>query len=41
VLRSCDPPIVARARDGSTWLDLRTIDPGSDGAVAAAMRRCV
>jgi len=41
VLRSCDPPIVARARDGSTWLDLRTIDPGSDGAVAAAIRQCV
>ena len=40
VLRSCDPPIIARARDGSTWLDLRTVDPGSDGAVAAAMRRC-
>jgi L-seryl-tRNA(Ser) seleniumtransferase len=40
-LRSSDPPVIARARDRSTWLDLRTIDPGSDGAVAAAMRRCV
>jgi L-seryl-tRNA(Ser) seleniumtransferase len=39
-LRSSDPPIIARARDGSTWLDLRTIDPGSDDAVAAAVRRC-
>ncbi|MEP7201125.1 MAG: L-seryl-tRNA(Sec) selenium transferase [Ilumatobacteraceae bacterium] len=41
VLRSCDPPIIARARDGSTFLDLRTIDPGNDGAVAAALRQCV
>ena len=40
LLRSCDPPIVARTRDGATLLDLRTIDPGSDGAVAAALRRC-
>ena len=37
LLRSCDPPIVARTRDGATLLDLRTIDPGSDGAVAAAL----
>ncbi len=40
VLRSCDPPVVARTRDGSTLLDLRTVEPGSDGAVAAALRRC-
>ena len=40
VLRSCNPPVVARTRDGSTLLDLRTVDPGSDGAVAAALRRC-
>ena len=40
VLRSCDPPVVARTRDGSTFLDLRTVEPGSDGAVAAALRRC-
>jgi L-seryl-tRNA(Ser) seleniumtransferase len=40
VLRSCAPPVVARTRDGSTLLDLRTVDPGSDGAVAAALRRC-
>ena len=39
-LRSCNPPVVARTRDGSTLLDLRTVDPGSDGAVAAALRRC-
>jgi L-seryl-tRNA(Ser) seleniumtransferase len=40
VLRSCEPPVVARTRDGSTVLDLRTVEPGSDGAVAAALRRC-
>jgi L-seryl-tRNA(Ser) seleniumtransferase len=40
LLRSCDPPIVARTRDGSTLLDLRTIEPGSDDVVAAALRRC-
>ena len=41
VLRSCSPPVIARTRDGSTLLDLRTVEPGSDGAVAAALRRCV
>ena len=41
LLRSCEPPIVARTRDGATLLDLRTVDPGSDAAVAAALRRCV
>lgn len=40
LLRSGDPPIIARTRDGSTWLDLRTVDHGSDAAVAAALRRC-
>jgi L-seryl-tRNA(Ser) seleniumtransferase len=40
-LRSCQPPVIARARDGCTWLDLRTVDPGSDDAVAAALRQCV
>ncbi len=41
VLRSSDPPVVARTRDGSTWLDLRTIDPCSDEDVTAALKRCV
>ena len=40
VLRSNDPPVVARTRDGATLLDLRTVEPGSDGAVVAALRRC-
>ena len=40
LLRSCEPPIVARTRDGATLLDLRTVEPGSDAALAAALRRC-
>jgi L-seryl-tRNA(Ser) seleniumtransferase len=40
MLRSFDPPIVARVRDGSTLIDMRTIDPASDDAVAAALHRC-
>ena len=40
VLRSCSPPVIARTRDGCTVLDLRTIDPGMDDAVVAALQRC-
>ncbi|MGZ4741078.1 MAG: L-seryl-tRNA(Sec) selenium transferase [Ilumatobacteraceae bacterium] len=39
-LRSCDPPVIARTREGSTLLDLRTVDPGSDEAIVAALQRC-
>jgi L-seryl-tRNA(Ser) seleniumtransferase len=39
-LRSGRPPIIARTRDGATWLDLRTIDPSNDDDVVAALRRC-
>jgi L-seryl-tRNA(Ser) seleniumtransferase len=39
-LRSYDPPVIARTRDGSTLLDLRTVEPDSDDAVADALRRC-
>jgi L-seryl-tRNA(Ser) seleniumtransferase len=39
-LRSGRPPIIARTRDGATWLDLRTIDPCNDDNVAGALRRC-
>ena len=37
-LRLCDTPIIARARHGHTLLDLRTVDPGDDPVVAAALR---
>lgn len=40
VLRAGDPPIIARTRDGFTYLDLRTVGHGSDAAVAAALRIC-
>jgi len=40
-LRACTPPVIARARDGFTWLDLRTVDPANDAAIVAALQRCV
>ncbi len=37
-LRAGDPPVVARAREGRTFLDLRTVDPADDDVVTAALR---
>jgi L-seryl-tRNA(Ser) seleniumtransferase len=36
-LRRSDPPIIARVHDGATILDLRTVDPADDPAVAGAL----
>lgn len=36
-----DPPVVARREAGSLVLDLRTVDPSLDGAVAAALSRAL
>jgi L-seryl-tRNA(Ser) seleniumtransferase len=36
-LRSADPPIVARVRDGRTVLDLRTVPPADDPHLAAVL----
>lgn len=36
-LRAGDPPIVARAREGRTYLDLRTVDPADDTLLVAAL----
>lgn len=36
-LRRHRPPIVARVRDGRTFLDLRTVDPNDDQLLAAAL----
>ena len=36
-LRAESPPIIARVNDGSTHLDLRTIDPADDAHVRAAV----
>ena len=36
-LRRAEPPIVARARDGRTYLDLRAVDPGDDAHLATTL----
>ena len=38
-LRSHEPPVIARTRDGQTYLDLRSVDPTDDVVVADAIRR--
>jgi L-seryl-tRNA(Ser) seleniumtransferase len=38
-LRAHDPPVIARARDGATVLDLRAVEPGDDAVVVAALGR--
>jgi len=40
LLRSAEPPVVARARDGATLLDLRTVDPGDDAHLVSVLRAC-
>ena len=37
-LRRCDPPIVARVEDGRVLLDLRTVFPEQDRAIAGAIQ---
>jgi L-seryl-tRNA(Ser) seleniumtransferase len=39
-LRADDPPVIARSRDGATFLDLRSVAPHDDPALAAALTRC-
>jgi len=39
-LRAHDPPVIARARDDQTLLDLRTVDPADDAVVAKALTEC-
>lgn len=39
-LRRHDPPIIARVKEQVTTVDLRTIDPGDDPAVAKAVAQC-
>ncbi len=36
-LRAATPPIIARARDGVTYLDLRTVDPADDPHLVATL----
>ncbi|WP_420434141.1 L-seryl-tRNA(Sec) selenium transferase [Candidatus Poriferisocius sp.] len=37
-LRAGSPPIIARVSDNRTWLDLRTVAPGDDRHVIAALK---
>ena len=37
-LRSADPPVVGRVREGRLWLDVRTLLPGEEEAVIGAVR---
>jgi L-seryl-tRNA(Ser) seleniumtransferase len=39
-LRAAEPPVVARARDGATLLDLRTVDPADDSHLVSALHAC-
>jgi L-seryl-tRNA(Ser) seleniumtransferase len=39
-LRAFDPPVIARVRDGRTFLDLRTVDPADDPVLAKAVAAC-
>jgi hypothetical protein len=36
-LRAHSTPVVARSRDGATFLDLRSVDPADDVEVVAAV----
>ncbi len=38
-LRASDPPIIARVEQGRVLLDLRTVFPGQDSAIASALSR--
>ena len=40
-LRASDPPVVGRVHEGRVWLDARTLLPGDDGAIAAAVKGAV
>ena len=37
-LRAADRPIIARVEGGATWLDLRTVEPADDAALAQALQ---
>jgi L-seryl-tRNA(Ser) seleniumtransferase len=40
-LRGAEPPIIARVEEGRVLLDLRTVFPEQDAAVATALHRIV
>ena len=38
-LRNCKPPIIARVKDRTTILDLRTVDPSDDAVLIEALKK--
>src|SRR5829696_1286157 len=38
-LRSANPPVIGRVREGRLWLDVRTLLPGDEEAVIGALRQ--
>jgi L-seryl-tRNA(Ser) seleniumtransferase len=40
-LRTGEPPVIGRVQDGALLLDLRTVDPGDDAALSAALVRAM
>jgi len=38
-LRANDPPVIARIEEGRVLVDLRTVFPAQDAALAAALQR--
>jgi L-seryl-tRNA(Ser) seleniumtransferase len=40
-LRASDPPVVGRVHEGRVWLDARTLLPGDEGAIVAAVKGAV
>jgi L-seryl-tRNA(Ser) seleniumtransferase len=40
-LRACDPPVLARVRDGATTADLRSVDPADDEEVGNCLAASV
>jgi L-seryl-tRNA(Ser) seleniumtransferase len=40
-LRASDPPVVGRVHEGRVWLDARTLLPGDDRAIVAAVKGAV
>ena len=40
-LRASEPPVVGRVHEGRVWLDARTLLPGDDGTIVAAVKGAV
>jgi L-seryl-tRNA(Ser) seleniumtransferase len=40
-LRRYATPVIGRVHEGATWLDLRSVDPGDDALLLAALTHCL